>query len=95
MVPEYNAPGGFRAHKITEQAADRPGRGEPADQDLRALPKAAQRSIDAIFDSDAPGQAEMLEGHRAAFGDDHCEMEPLGNGKVVLRLYPGGARRFL
>jgi hypothetical protein len=93
MVPEYNAPGNFRARKTTEQEADRPGLGGPADRALRAPAKAAEGSIDVIFDLEDPKQSESLERHRAAFGDNHSEVETLGDGKVVLRLYPGGARR--
>ncbi len=93
MVPEYNAPGNFRARKTTEQEADRPKGGKPADQDLGAPARTAEGSIDVIFDLEDPKQAESLERHRAAFGDNHSEVETLGDGKVVLRLYPGGTRR--
>jgi hypothetical protein len=95
MVPEYNAPGNFRARKTTEQEADRPGLGGPADRELRAPAKATKRSIAVIFDLEDPKQAESLERHRAAFGNNHSEVETLGDGKVVLRLYPGGARGLL
>lgn len=95
MVPEYNAPGNFRARKTAEQEADRPGLGGPADREVRAPAKAAERSIAVIFDLDDPNQAESLERHRAAFGRDHCEVEPLGVDRVVLKIYPGGARRLL
>ena len=95
MVPEYNAQGGYRARKTTERQDDRPGRGEAVDRYPHAQAEAAEGSIDAIFDPGAQGQAEVLKGHTAAFGDDYWEVESLGDGKVVLKMYPGGARRLL
>lgn len=59
------------------------------------LVEGTTRPIDVVFDLDDPKQAESLERHRTAFGRDHCEVDPLGDGKVVFRLYPGGARRLL
>ncbi len=93
MVPEYNAPSGYRVRKTTEQQDNRPGRAEAADRAPHAHTKATEKTIDVIFNLNSPGQAAALEGHRAAFGEDHCEVEELGDGNVVLRLYPGGARR--
>ena len=52
-----------------------------------------KKPIDVVFDLDVPEQAEKLEFHRAAFGAIYAEVVPLGGGKVVLRMYPGGARR--
>ncbi len=95
MVPEYNAPGRFRDRKTTEQEADRPKRGEPADQDLGAPARTAEGSIDVVFDLEDPKQAESLERHRDAFRRDYHEVEELGDGTVVLKIYPGGARRLL
>ncbi len=57
--------------------------------------KAEKKSIDVVFDLDDPGQAEKLESHKAAFGEANAEVVPLGDGKVVLKIYPGGARRLL
>lgn len=94
MVPEYNAP-----YRPLTNEADEPGtagcsrRQESAEEVLRA--PAAGRSIDAVFDLNVPGEAEKLQGHKAALGDRYHEVEPLGEGRVVLRIYPGGARRLL
>jgi hypothetical protein len=97
MVPEYNAPGRIRPPRTTEpQAAGRSGRGESADKDLRAPAKAAETtSIDVVFDLDDPAQAQSLERHRAAFGNDYAEVELIGGGKAVLTVRPGGAKRLL
>lgn len=96
MVPEFNAPSSFRVRKSTEpETADRSGRSESTDEALRAPAKAAEGSIDVVFALEDPGQSELLEGFRAAFGDDRCKVQPLGDGRVVLRLYPGGARGLL
>jgi hypothetical protein len=93
MLTEDNAPGRFQDRKITEQEANRPKGGEPAGQDLGAPAQTAEKSIDVVFDLEDPKQAESLERHRDAFGRDHHEVEELGEGTVVLKIYPGGARR--
>jgi hypothetical protein len=64
-----------------------------AEGQLRAPSANVKKSIDVVFDLSDPEQAKKLEWHRAAFGDDHAEVEPLGGGKVVLKLYPGAAKR--
>jgi len=53
----------------------------------------AEESISVVFDLDDPEQAESLERHRAAFGKGNAGVEPLADGRVVLRLSPGGAGR--
>ena len=74
---------------------DRGGSIVAADGELNAPAKTGKKSIDVVFNLDDPDQARMLEEYRRAFGDDHAEVEPLGNGKVILKLFPGGARGLL
>ena len=54
--------------------------------------KTTRESIDAVFDLNDPDQAKALEGHKAAFGEGYAGVEPLSDGKVVLKMYPGGAK---
>jgi hypothetical protein len=54
--------------------------------------KVEKKSIDVVLDLNDPEQAEKLEVHRAAFGQGLTEVEPLGDGRVVLKIYPGGAK---
>ena len=74
---------------------DRGGRIEAAEGNPNALAKTGKKSINVVVDVDDPAQAQSLEDYRSAFGDDYVEVEPLEDGKVVLKLYPGGARGLL
>jgi hypothetical protein len=67
----------------------------PPAQGTRRASGIGQKSIDVVFDLDDPEQARKLEGHRASFGESHTEVEPLGDGKVILKIYPGGAKGLL
>lgn len=104
MIPEYNARGRIQARRqeeiepaprttesdnIDRRISERTGGGE-----LRTSTN-AKKSVDVVFDLEGPDQAESLERHRTAFGEDHAEIKPLGDGKVVLKFYPGGARRLV
>jgi hypothetical protein len=51
-----------------------------------------KKTIPVVFDLNDTEQAEQLEGHKAAFGHNHTEVEPLGDGRMVLKIYPGGAK---
>ncbi len=103
MLTEDNAGGRTEARSPAEMEptprnvnpnhADRRGGRGAAGGELRAPAKTGKKSIDVVFDLSDPEQAKKLEWHRAAFGDDHAEVEPLGGGKVVLKLYPGAAKR--
>ena len=96
MLYEPNALGSLRARKCTDlETADRFGRGDSTHEEPRSPTKAAEGSIDVVFDLADPDQARSLQGFRSAFGEDHCEVEQLGHAKVVLKLYPGGAQRLL
>ncbi len=89
MLPEEGNP---RARVVVRHGAPphEPPGGEPPP------PAGTQkRSIDVVFDLGDPEQARKLESHRAAFGEANAEVVPLGGGKVVLKIYPGGARRLL
>ena len=65
---------------------------ETARIELRTPARVEKKSIDVVFDLNDPQQAKKLEGHRAAFGQGHTEVQPLGDGRVVLKIYPGGAK---
>ena len=67
----------------------------PPAQGTRRASGIGKKSIDVVFDLDDPEQIRKLEGHRAAFGEDRTEVEPLGDGKVILKIYPGGAKGLL
>jgi hypothetical protein len=67
----------------------------PPAQGVRRASGIGQKSIDVVFDLDDPEQVRNLEGHKAAFGESHTEVEPLGDGKVILKIYPGGAKGLL
>jgi hypothetical protein len=67
----------------------------PYAQSARRASKIGQKSIDVVFDLNDPEQVGKLEGHRADFGESHSDVEPLGDGKVILRIYPGGAKGLL
>jgi hypothetical protein len=54
-----------------------------------------QKSIDVVFNLADPEQVRKLDGHKAAFGESHTEVVPLGDGKVILKIYPGGAKELL
>ena len=74
---------------------DRGDNNVSADGGPGVLAKTGEAPVDVVFDLADPDQARSLEGFRRAFGDDHTEVESLGHGKVVLKLYPGGAGRLL
>jgi hypothetical protein len=63
--------------------------------ETRAPAKSEKKSIDVVFDLNDPEQAEKLEGHRTAFGQGLTEVNPLGDRRVVLKIYPGGAKKGL
>jgi hypothetical protein len=67
----------------------------PPAQGMRRASEIGQKSIDVVFDLNDPEQVRKLEGHRAAFGESHTEVVPLGGGKVILKIYPGGAKGLL
>lgn len=72
------------------------GRNEATNGEPNVLAETEKASVDIVFDVADPDQARSLEGFKNAFGDDHAEVESLGHGKkVVLKLYPGGARRLI
>lgn len=105
MVPEYNAPGRIQARRLGEvertpriakpENPNRCRRGEAGNREIHTPTDTEKKSIRVVFDPGDPEQAESLERHKAAFGENHAEVEPLENGKVLLQLYPGGARRLL
>ena len=66
---------------------------EETDRRVETSTEAEKKSIDVVFDLDDPEQARKLESHKAAFGEANAEVVPLGYGKVVLKIYPGGARQ--
>ncbi len=66
-----------------------------AREQIEATAEAGGASIGVVFDLDDPEQAGRLASHTAAFGSRHTEVEPLVDGKVVLRIYPGGAKEVL
>ena len=66
---------------------------EVAGREFRLPAGIEKESITVVFDLDDPEQAEKLESHKAAFGEANAEVLPLGDGKVVLKMYPGGAGR--
>jgi hypothetical protein len=78
---------------IDPRNSEQSGIDEAADGTPNTLAKTGERSIDVVFDLADPDQARSLQGFRSAFGEDHAEVESLGRGKVVLKLYPGGAGR--
>lgn len=56
-------------------------------------PTATEEQIVAVvFDLEDGNQAEALDRHRSAFGEDYAEVEPLGGGKAVLKIRPGGTK---
>jgi hypothetical protein len=65
---------------------------ETADSQPLAPARTNKKSIDVVFDLTDPEQANKLEGHRAAFGEAYAEVNSLGEGKVVLKIYPGEAK---
>jgi hypothetical protein len=67
----------------------------PPAQGTKRSSEIGRKSIDVVFDLNDPEQARKFEGHRAAFGEGHTEVEPLGDGKVILKIYPGGAKGLL
>ncbi len=67
-------------------------REKSADGGLRA-PATEGKAIRVVFDLNDREQAEKLEGYRSAFGDGYAETEPLVDGKVVLMIFPGGAKQ--
>jgi hypothetical protein len=84
------------SRKSTKADPKNGGRGidnVPADGGPNAPAVTGEGSVDVVFDLAQPDQARNLEGFKSAFGDDHAEVESLGHGEVVLRLYPGGTRR--
>lgn len=81
--------------KVGPNNGARGGVNVPADRGPEVLAKAGKGSVEVVFDLADLDQARSLEGFRRAFGEDHAEVESLGRGKVVLKLYPGGARRLL
>jgi len=89
------APFSKESTKVGPKNDARGGDNVPADRDTNALAETGKASVAVVFDLADPPQARSLEGFRRAFGDDHCEVEQLGHGKVVLKLYPGGARGLL
>jgi hypothetical protein len=77
----------------TEPKDSRPcGSEETSRIEPRISARVEKKSIDVVFDLNDPQQAKKLEGHRAAFGQGHTEVQPLGDGRVVLKIYPGGAK---
>jgi hypothetical protein len=105
MLPEGNARD--RSETRSPEGIDpAPRTTRPDDTNFREYEGSAERRlcdtskdvgkpIDIVFDLDDPEQARSLQGHGSAFGDEHTEIKPVGDGKVVLRVYPGGARRLL
>jgi len=71
------------------------GREGTFSEGLQAPAANGGKSIDVVFDLNQPGATETLQGHRSAFGNGHSKVVPLGDGMVILKLYPGGARRLL
>ena len=67
----------------------------PHAQGTRQPSGVGQKSIDVVFDLNDPEQVRKFEGHKAAFGEGHTEVVPLGEAKVLLRIYPGGAKGLL
>lgn len=90
--PEEQGPALRRAYPDNTKLAESE---DAAIRRYRAPSKDVGKSIDVVFDLDDPEQAKALNWYRGAFGDDHVEVELLGDGKAVLRIYPGGARRLL
>ena len=62
---------------------------------IEASVEPGDTAIGVVFDLDDPEQAGRLASHTAAFGSKHTEVEPLVDAKVVLRIYPGGAKEVL
>jgi len=71
------------------------GRDGTLSDGLQASAANGGKSIDVVFDLNQPGSSETLVGYRSAFGNGYSEVVPLGDGRVVLKLYPGGTRRLL
>jgi hypothetical protein len=105
MLPEDNVPSSIEIRTLgnvepapqttAPNAIDESGSQGVAEGELRTPAENEKKSIDVVFDLSDLEQANKLEWQRAAFGDGHAEVEDLGGGKVVLKLYPGGARRLL
>lgn len=105
MLPEDNAPGSIEDRTLGDvepaprttapNAVDQRGSQGAAKEGLHAPAKTHKKSIDVVFDLNDPEQAKKLEWHKTAFGEDYVEIEPLGGGKVILKLYPGGATKGL
>jgi len=66
-----------------------------AREQIETTAEAGGASVGVVFDLDVPEQAGRLASYTAAFGSRHTEVEPLVDGKVVLRIYPGGAKEVL
>ncbi len=66
-----------------------------AEDRIEASVEPGGAAVGVVFDLDDPEQAGRLASHTAAFGSRHTEVEPLVDGKVVLKIYPGGAKEVL
>ena len=51
-----------------------------------------KKIVAVFFDLEDENQAEALDRHRSAFGESYTQSEPLGGGKAVLKIRPGGAK---
>lgn len=72
-------------------SADERVRTKAADAGLRA-PAIETESISVLFDLDDPEQAEKLNRHVIAFGADYAETASLSARRVIMTIYPGGAK---
>jgi hypothetical protein len=90
--PLHQGPAADLSPRTTEPNHDRIGSKATADRALRATTERDNDFIGVTFDLNDPEQAQKLERYRTAFGEAHTEIEPLGEGRAILKLYLGGAK---